>query len=317
MLALQLAQTNARKILPKPLVTQECLTDMLNVDSRGAVDDIQITMRRGMSLDPSCQGQAYTLMRNSKFDTWLKSRGAQVLLVDGNSNSVALSRISPISLLCATLARSLEDVQSAICLQFFCGLHTSSNDSLSGPQGLVRSLISQLLSFGNFDLAFINSRTSRDRIQSYELDHLCELFRELLHQIPIDVTVFCIIDSISLYERDEWNHDVCFVVRKLREITETVELNAVFKLFVASSGRSRHVNSQIAPQDQLILPRDQGENTQALTPRRLEMQLRRPLAPRRSAPNLTQGPTTGFDDSDDDTEDEDFEAGNLSDTGLN
>lgn len=316
MLAMQLAQINAKKILPKLLITQDYLNNMLAVDPRGALNDIQITMRQGMSLDPSCQGQAYTLMRNSKFNTWLKSRGAQVLLVDGNSNSIALCRISPISLLCATLARSLEDVQSAICVQFFCGLHTSSYDSLSGPQGLVRSLISQLLSFGNFDLAFINTRTSRDRIQSYELDHLCELFRELLHQIPIDVTVFCIIDSISLYERHEWNHDICFVVRKLREITEAVELNAVFKLFIASSCRSRHVNGHIAPQDQLILSRDQGENIQALNPRRLQVQLRRPLVPQRSAPNLTQGPTMGFDDSDDDTEDEDFEAGNLSDTCL-
>lgn len=272
-------------------------------------------MRHGTSLDPSCQGQAYALMRNAKFEVWLKSSKAQALLVDGNSASVAFSRTSPISLLCATLARSLVDVQSAICLQFFCGLHTSSNDSLSGPQGLIRSLILQLLLCCNFDLRFINSRTSRDQIQSYELDHLCELFRKLLHQIPIDQVVFCIIDSISLYERAEWRQDVCFVVRKLRELTEAVELNAVFKLFLASSSRSRHVKDHIAPQDQLVLPRDQGGDMQALTPRRLAMQLRRPLGTRRSAPSLTnqRNLNMGFDDSDDDdTEDDDFEAGNSS-----
>lgn len=281
------------------------------------MDDIQITMRQGISLDPSCQGQAYSLMRNSKFEIWLKSSKAQALLVDGNSASVALSRTSPISLLCATLARSLVGVQSAICLQFFCGLHTSSNDSLSGPQGLIRSLTSQLLSYYNFDLGFINCRSFRDRIQSHEMHHLCELFRTLLRQIPIDNVVFCIIDSISLYERAEWRRDICFVVHKLRENTEIVELNAVFKLFIASSSRSRHVNSHIAPQDQLILPRDQGGDMQALTPRRLSMQLRRPLVNRRSTPSLTnqRSLAMGFDNSDDDdTEDDDFEAGNLSDT---
>lgn len=281
------------------------------------MDDIQITMRQGMSLDPSCQGQAYALMRNSKFEIWLKSSNAQALLVDGNSASVALSRTSPISLLCATLARSLVDMQSAICLQFFCGLHTSSNDSLSGPHGLIRSLISQLLSYYNFDLGFINSRIFRDRIQNLEMDRLCELFRTLLHQIPIDKAVFCIIDSISLYERTEWRQDICFVVHKLREITEIVELNAVFKLFITSSSRSRHINNHIALQDQLILPRNQGGDMEALTPRRLAMQLRRPLATRRSAPSLTnqRSLTMGFDDRDEyDTEDDDFEAGNLSDT---
>lgn len=316
-LTLRLAHVNTATNVSKPLITQGNLIGILAVDPGGAMDDIQITMRQGISLDPSCQGQAYSLMRNSKFEIWLKSSKAQALLVDGNSASVALSRTSPISLLCATLARSLVGVQSAICLQFFCGLHTSSNDSLSGPQGLIRSLTSQLLSYYNFDLGFINCRSFRDRIQSHEMHHLCELFRTLLRQIPIDNVVFCIIDSISLYERAEWRRDICFVVHKLRENTEIVELNAVFKLFIASSSRSRHVNSHIAPQDQLILPRDQGGDMQALTPRRLSMQLRRPLVNRRSTPSLTnqRSLAMGFDNSDDDdTEDDDFEAGNLSDT---
>lgn len=108
-------------------------------------------------------------------------------------------------------------------------------------------------------------------MQSYELDHLCELFRKLLYQIPIDNVVFCIIDSISLYEKAEWRQDICFVVRKLREITETEELNVVFKFLITSSSRSRNVNDHIAREDQLILLRSQVGDTQALTPRRLAM----------------------------------------------
>lgn len=308
---------NAVTKLSNPLITQQHLKDMLAVDPEGAINDIQITMRRGVGLDPSCQGQVYALIRNSKFETWLKSRDAQVLLVDGNSLSEALSRTSPLSLLCATLAQSFVDIESAVCLQFFCGLHTSSNDSLSGPKGLIRSLISQLLSYSSFDLGFINSRISRDRIQNYELDHLCELFRRLLCQISIDNVVFCIIDSISLYEKAEWRQDVCFVVRKLREFTETEELNTVFKFLITSSSRSRHVNDHIARQDQLVLPRGQVGDMQALTPRGLTMQLRRPLVTRWSAPSLTyQRRLSGEYDNneDDDPKDDVFEAEDLSDT---
>ena len=298
---------------PKTLISQQQLVNILAVDPERAVHDSQLTIRQGMSLDPSSHGSAYTLLRNLNFEIWLKSGETRVLLVDGNSPSALASRTSPISLICATLVQSLADVQPVICVHFFCGLHTSWNDPLSGPMGLMRSLISQLLFIQNFDLSFINSRIHRDQIYAYDLEHLCELFQTLLHQISIDTVVFCVIDGVSLYERSERMEETCFVVDKLREITESPALNAIFKLLLTSPGRSRYIKNYIAKKDQLVLPQDAGEMP-VLTRRRIAMQLRRPLMIQRSTPNLNQQhPFQRYQDSDPDTEDDDFDNGNLSD----
>lgn len=295
------------------LISQQQLVTILAVDLERAVHDSQITIRQGMSLDPSSQGAAYTLMRNLNFEIWLKSGETRVLLVDGNSPSASTSRTSPMSLICATLVQSLVDVRAATCVQFFCGLHTSWNDPLSGPTGLIRSLISQLLPIQTFDLSFVDSRSYLDQIHARELGHLCDLFQRLLHQIPIYTVVFCIIDGVSLYERSEWVEDTCFVVQRLREITESPALNATFKLLLTSPGRCRYIKNYIERRDQLVLPQDAGGNMPILTRRRMAMQLRRPLVLQRSTPNLNNQLPFQGQGSDSDTEDDDFDKGNLSD----
>lgn len=296
------------------LISQQQLLDIFAVDSGNAVHDMELAIRQSMALDPSSQGQAYALLRSREFNIWLKSGTSRVLLVNGNSTSALTNRTSPISLICATLVQSLVDVQSVVCVQFFCGLHSSGNDSLSGPRGLMRSLISQLLLIQNFDLGFISSRSYRDQIHDCELGHLCGLFQTLVHQIPIDTVVFCVIDGISLYERLDWREETCYVVGKVREIAESPALNAIFKLLLTTPGRSRYIKEHISPQDQLVLPLDTGNNMPVLTGRRIAMQLRRPLVVQQSAPNLShQHPFRGYQDSDSDTEDDDFDHGNLSD----
>ena len=229
------------------------------------------------------------------------------------SASSSSNRLSPISVFCATLVKSLWNVEPVICLQFFCGLHTSDNDPLNGPGGLIRSLISQLMSlYDKFDLSFINSRSYRDHIEQHELGHLCELFRGLLHQLPIDTVVFGIIDGVSFYERADYSEDMCFVIRKLREITERVDLNAIFKLLMTSIGPSRQVKQEISSQDHLPLPQDVGARLPPLTPRQMSMQFSRPLALQRSAPDLRQQGLLGeAQESDDDSEKDDFDEGNL------
>lgn len=302
-LSRQLEETRVIGYPPKLLISQQQLFDNLGVDLERAVHDSQLTIRQGLSLDPSLQGQAYTLMRSRNFEIWLRSEETQVLLVDGNCPASLNSRTSPISLICATLVQSLPDVQPVIRLHYFCGLHTSANDPLSGPTGLMRSLISQLLPIQNFDLSFINTRSYRDQIYRCELSHLCDLFQRLVYQIPIDTVVFCIVDGISLYERLEWMEETCFIVRKLKEITGSPALNTIFKLLLTSPGRSRYIKDCIGRENHLVLPQNMGES-RALTGRSIAMQLRRPLVMQASDPNL---------DSDSDTEDDDFDDGNLKD----
>lgn len=72
-----------------------------------------------------------------------------IVLVDGCADRSQIGTISPISFVCSNLAQALRrhDLtgQASPVMVFFCGQHVASNDPLQGPQGLVRSLLSQLV----------------------------------------------------------------------------------------------------------------------------------------------------------------------------
>ena len=289
---------------PKPLVSREQLVDLLLIDPAMAGHDNEMTVRRGQAISPASQSRAQWLMRTSMFQTWLTSGRAQSLLVEGNVTAEALDRISSMSVCCAMLVNSLAEVEPAFTVHFYCGLHTASNDSTSGPGGLIRSLITQLLSFSiSFDLTFIKSRKHRDQLSRHELDHLCVLFQSLVKQLPIDTVLFCVIDGVSLYEKYEWQQDTCFVIRKLREMVEDDDLGAVFKLLVTSPCTTRYVKGQLAAEDRLIIPRDAGTDKQVFTERQAVMQTRRAMSSRQSS--------HGQSDEDEGYGEEDFDDGNF------
>ncbi|KAI9680201.1 MAG: hypothetical protein M1829_001438 [Trizodia sp. TS-e1964] len=295
--------------MPKAFVTRDELINLLDADPDMAAKDVQTSIRRGQALDESHQGRAGWLMRNSTFQAWLTSGGTQVLLVDGNASDAAFERTSSMSLLCAMLVNSLGEVQPAIPIQFFCGLHTASNDSLSGPRGLIRSLVTQLLCIYDFDLTFVDSYQYLDHLQSHEVDHLCDLFRQLVKQLPTGLVLFCVIDGISLYENWEWRAETCFVIRKLRELSEDPHLQALLKLLVTSPLASRLVKDHISIEDHLILPRDAGAERQILTERLMTVEAQRPVRERETSYKST----SSFDNFDEGYDEVDFDEGNVAD----
>ena len=125
----------------------------------------------------------------------------------------AVTSLSPMSLLCASLVFSLLDHRPAISLHYCCGLYVASNSPLYGPAGLIQSLLIQLLLVSKvihadgsllnidhttFNLNFINNSFYREDLESQNIAALCHTFKVLVDQLPMDITVFCIIDSINL-----------------------------------------------------------------------------------------------------------------------
>ncbi|KAL9118675.1 MAG: hypothetical protein Q9187_004777 [Circinaria calcarea] len=295
-----------------PFLTQADLFILIAADPAVPRIDILNTIKQSQVIDPSSQGQAHWLMQHPKFQTWLVSDKAQAILVNGNASTYASERITSMSLLCALLVQSLAEVRPAICIHFFCGLHTTYDDALGGTSGLIRSLIAQLLTLRDFDLSFINARRYRDHLRNHDLEHLCELFRQLANQLPIDTVLFCVIDGISLFETPERWQETCFLMSKLREITEDDNFNPVFKLLITSPLRSRYVKEGISPEDHLNLPHDSGDDSQELTERQVVMRMRRPL---RSVENSfhEQSMCDRYDVEDEGYAEVDFDEGNLSD----
>ena len=260
----------------KSAITRNELLVLLELDPTIAEHDLQLVHRQGSALDLASFNQARWLFQSSLFQDWLKSANPQVLLIDGNMEDHAMDRISPMSHICALLLRTLADTQ-AVSIHFFCGQHTSWTDRCNGVRGLMRSFIVQLVSLFDFDLVFINKRTYRDQLRSHELDQLCDLFKILLKQVPIDTVLFCVIDGISLFEAGHWGEETDLLVHQLRALIEDEEVNAIFKLIMTSPHTSRRIRYHLHPDNCLTIPRASDGDRQVLTEREVMLQSRRPF----------------------------------------
>ncbi|OCK81050.1 hypothetical protein K432DRAFT_327052 [Lepidopterella palustris CBS 459.81] len=213
-----------------------------------AIKDLDHMLRQGQNFDNASQSQAGSLLHTYQFTDWFSSEYSEILLVDGNTNSIGTGRTSPMSFLCATLVMSLVKKPSAISLHFFCGQHMASNDPLLGPNGLVRSLIMQLIMSGKpLLLNFVNSTEYYHALKNQDLDALCHTFQQLVKQVPPETTVYCIVDGISLYEREDMRKDLWFLVEKLKQIIQDDRLQFSFKLLMTNPQASRYTTNQVDP----------------------------------------------------------------------
>ncbi|KAF3230446.1 hypothetical protein TWF191_010329 [Orbilia oligospora] len=138
-----------------------------------------------------------------------QARGSMyTLLVDQIKKEISSNIRRPtMSLFNATFAISMASIRTEdVFVHFFCGLHTSARDWFYGPSGLVRSLIIQLLRAldqrGDPNLNFINSKRYVRRLKMHDLDTLCIAVEELINQFPVGTSIYCIIDGISVYDKD-------------------------------------------------------------------------------------------------------------------
>jgi hypothetical protein len=76
-----------------------------------------------------------------RFKAWLAPKQNDFLHVDGYYGGLEIRKTSPLSFFCASLAVAMTQEPIFISLAYFCGEHFSSLNPLSGPPGLLRSLI--------------------------------------------------------------------------------------------------------------------------------------------------------------------------------
>ena len=179
-------------------------------------------------------------------------------MVDGNIESSGFEKLSAVSYLCASLVASFLHVRDdAIVLHFFCGLHTRLTADLRGPGGLIRSLVWQLVtslaSRQTVSLEFIDNRDLRDALEQRDLEMLCDVFGELMSQLPLDTPVYCIVDGVDWYEEAEFRASMDHVVDRLRTLVEDKTLKPLFKVLMASSFRTRHIGRILHSRHRLSL----------------------------------------------------------------
>ena len=240
---------------PEPLLDELELHDLLGVSPQHPINDIQIILKELDQFGSSAQAQAQQLFASPAFASWMASIQPTSLLVHGNFPESGPGRITPLSILCAMLTLQLHRNSNAenkqtIILHHFCGLHGSRHnpvDSLVGPNGLIRSILAQLLQTGRrFNLDFINTTDFVHQLEEHNIQKLCSTFFELVEQLSRKTTVICILDGLSEFTSTQFQNELLDVVHILNRLVTHRTLRSRFKLLCTTPlARDRLLDQQL------------------------------------------------------------------------
>lgn len=254
------------------IVTTKKLLELLAIDMARIENEAVTIIRQGRGSDQSVHDRGHLLMHHRTFQAWMASGQSKCLLVDGNAGS-ATERVSAMTVVCALLTHNLPS-ETARIITYFCGLHTDPADTLAGPCGILRAILAQVIHAYDVHLDFVDSE-EYDELQRFDLRRLCILLGVLIRKLPAGVVLFCMIDGISLYEKDGWLEGTCYALEMIGDLTRDSEVSATFKLLVTSPLASRYMARYVEEEDHLILPRDLcGGRGGPISNRQLMMQSR-------------------------------------------
>jgi hypothetical protein len=205
--------------------------------------DISRILENSARFDMREMRLAYAIANGHDVKAWLNAtRG--ILFLNGSGDTTAV-RESPISASLASLVFGIPEDPRTIILHFFCGLHSEANQSVSGPNGLMRSLIAQLSLKHDFNLGFIDSQIRRDGIRDHDMGTLCETFSAMVSQLPANYELYCIIDGISWLETPRWREDFAAAVAYICYLSVDPQCQARFKLLISSPTRSLALTQEL------------------------------------------------------------------------
>lgn len=237
-------------------LTQGELIELLDIHLTHPSLDLEHVLRHTDKDSVECE-VALGITRDAQFVEWQSEDNSAALFLESGL-PLSTRRVSSLSIISSELIRSLKEPLHATAIYFFCGHHTSSSDPLCGPQGMIRSLITQVLRLFAVNLDFISTRL-RPLIEKLNYRDLCDCFSKLIKQLPASTVLFCIIDGISFFEKKEWMHqteDCSKTIGDLRSLVYDSDTKAVFKLLVTSPARSRHIANIFEEEDRMSLLRN-------------------------------------------------------------
>ncbi|KAL6869206.1 hypothetical protein ACO1O0_000529 [Amphichorda felina] len=149
-----------------------------------------------------------------------------------------------------------------IILEYFSGQHNVDSSGLTGPQGMMRSLLDQLLQQWP-DEAPLSLHGLRRPEYSRDLPtpHLCDLFEGVVRQLPRDFPIWCVVDNVSHFETslDGWADELADTVECFWRCVHgqwARPASAPVKFLLATANRSMYIWEQIPRDHQIDLVDD-------------------------------------------------------------
>ncbi|KAG6361195.1 hypothetical protein INS49_009419 [Diaporthe citri] len=224
---------------------------------------MDVVKELGTTLSKRDKSKADQVLQTELFQQWMACLEPAKLLIHGNFRGS--TTVSPLSLLTATLTEAARaDQHRLVSLVFFCGCHLDrEEDTFSGGRALMQMLISQLLQQQpHTNISPSPWELDMDRVR--QVHQLCQLFNLLVHRLPGEVTLFCLIDGMVYYERDEFIDEMHYVLTELMRLVGDPTTQANVKLLVTSPWRTE-MAQQFFQEDREILYME-GMQSRELTP---------------------------------------------------
>ncbi|KAJ4248771.1 hypothetical protein NW762_012609 [Fusarium torreyae] len=253
-----------RPPLGPPRISQPRLLRIVNSDldidiSNAEEIDMDFISDSAALVNRRYQGRAEQLVGDPKFRQWVVKTCSTELLIHGNMRPSRTS-VTPLSLFVASIVRSLRNVDRFYAVAFFCGQHTDLDDPLTGGTGLIKSLIAQLLDqhrFDDPDLGHVAKEVNLLLLErdSANIDELCQLFVVLVRQLRRDTTLFVVLDSVNLYEGEEFMHDmhVDRVLYDILSLTRDKKVKTHVKILLASPTDTNIISAGFQQKDKLSM----------------------------------------------------------------
>lgn len=182
-----------------------------------------------------------SVVEKDAFKLWLQGHFSSTAIILGAGGETSC----PISYMCATLGRKLcakldrrlrakqdkklPEMPYILPLSFFCQLHLEKHDPLRGVEGMMRSLIAQLLVHKSENRYMTNKLTIEQwapgQIPLGNVGKLFQHFASLVKTVTAG-TIICIIDGINHFTNSTGtgeSDDANCVMRGFRELMKEVE----------------------------------------------------------------------------------------------
>ncbi|KAI1777841.1 hypothetical protein F4818DRAFT_327034 [Hypoxylon cercidicola] len=240
--------------------------------------DMQHTLEKQEQIPVRERATAESLVTLPRFREWMVVANSKELLVHGDSTSNR--PISGMSVFCSTFTQALRQNPKFISLVYFCGLHTDYEDLKAGPLCMMMSFIAQLLLQGDFDTTLLHNHVD---ISWYEYDEqpdmndLCALVQWLVRQLPMEMTVFCIIDGVNAYEKGAAIRGLSDGLACIMDLTIDPSIQATVKVLVTSPSRTLEVREGFHEDDMVVLMTGQLDTNMEANQRHFQHRISRAL----------------------------------------
>jgi hypothetical protein len=204
------------------------------------------------------KARAEQIIHTQLFQNWIVSASSSKLLVHWDFHlPKTIADVSPLSVFCMTLAQSLRTKDRFMSALWFCGCHIDESEpgARTGGHAMLLSLIDQLLRQFQFDTRPLYNYIDLGSLQEGGLEVHIELLSWLVRQLPLQITLFIIIDGAVLFEREQFEDEALAVFASLlRLVADTGVMASIKLLFTSTPGTD--IIREAFEQEDLILSVD-------------------------------------------------------------